>query len=121
MMKTISYAILLMLVMACVPSTPSGILSKGEMEDVLYDMHIAQGIYETREGGIASGADLIALRASVLKNHDIDKAEWDSSFNYYCRNTREMYEIYQSLSNRIDRNVVALGGKVDGVQGAEAD
>ena len=87
--------------MACAPSVPSGILQKDEMEDVLYDMHIAQSIYETREGGVATGADLLALRASVLRKHDVDKAVWDSSFNYYCRNSRDMYDIYQSLAKRI--------------------
>ena len=107
--------------MACAPSVPSGILQKDEMEDVLYDMHIAQSIYETREGGGATGADLLALRASVLRKHDVDKAVWDSSFNYYCRNSRDMYDIYQSLAKRIERNVIALGGKVDGFQGSEAD
>ena len=107
--------------MACAPSVPSGILQKDEMEDVLYDMHIAQSIYETREGGVATGADLLALRASVLRKHDVDKAVWDSSFNYYCRNSRDMYDIYQSLAKRIERNVIALGGKVDGFQGSEDD
>lgn len=107
--------------MACAPSVPSGILQKDEMEDVLYDMHIAQSIYETREGGVATGVDLLALRASVLRKHDVDKAVWDSSFNYYCRNSRDMYDIYQSLAKRIERNVIALGGKVDGFQGSEAD
>lgn len=120
-MKVISYVILLLLAVACTPSVPSGVLSKGEMEDVLYDMHMAQSIYERHQDGIDTGADLLALRASVLKEHGIDKAEWDSSFNYYCRNSRDMYEIYQSLSNRIENNIVALGGKVDGMQGAEAD
>lgn len=107
--------------MACAPSVPSGILQKDEMEEVLYDMHIAQSIYETREGGVATGTDLLALRASVLRKHDVDKAVWDSSFNYYCRNSRDMYDIYQSLAKRIERNVIALGGKVDGFQGSEAD
>lgn len=121
MRRTISYIILSTLIVACAPSTPSGILSEDEMEDVLYDMHIAQSIYEARDGGVLTGADLIALRASVLKRHDIDQASWDSSFNYYCRNSRELYGIYQSLSERIERNVVALGGKVDGMQSEEAD
>lgn len=120
-MKVISYAILFLLVVACTPSSPSGILSKDEMEDILYDMHVAQSIYDRRQDGIQTGADLLALRASVLKEHDVDKAEWDSSFNYYSRNSRDMYEIYQALSNRIENNIVSLGGKVDGMQGEEAD
>lgn len=120
-MKIISYILLLLFVVACAPSVPSGVLPKDEMEDILYDMHMAQSIYERHQEGITTGADLIALRASVLKQHGVDKAEWDSSFNYYSRNSRDMYEIYQSLSSRIENNIVALGGKVDGMQGAEAD
>lgn len=120
-MKVISYVILLLLAMACAPSTPSGILSKDEMEDVLYDMHIAQSLYDRRAEGVTTSAELVALRTSVLRQHGIDRAEWDSSFNYYCRNSRDMYEIYQSLSNRIENNIMALGGKVDGMQGEEAD
>ena len=120
-MKVISYVILLLLAVACAPSTPSGILSKDEMEDVLYDMHIAQSLYDRRAEGVTTSADLVALRTSVLRQHGIDRAEWDSSFNYYCRNSRDMYEIYQSLSNRIENNIMALGGKVDGVQGEDAD
>lgn len=66
-------------------------------------------------------ADIIALRASVLKKHEVTQSEWDSTFNYYCRNSRELYSIYQSLSERINGNLVALGGKIDGLQGEEAD
>lgn len=107
-------------VFSCKPSLPDGILSHDEMEDVLYDMHVAQVIYENQEGR-KSDADIIALRASVLKNHDIDKAVWDSSYSYYCRNAHELQAVYESLSERLERNIVALGGKVDGVQGEDAD
>lgn len=120
-MKLISSLILFICLVACTPSAPSGILSKEEMEDVLYDMHLVQSMYETRVEGVKEGTDMMALRLSVLKKHDIDQAQWDSSFNYYCRNSRELYEIYQSLGARIESNVIALGGKVDGMQGEEAD
>lgn len=121
-MRRFSWIItLLFLLAACAPSTPSGILSKDEMEDILYEMHIAQSIYETREAGIENGADLMALRASILRKHNVDKAQWDSSYNYYCRNSRELYEVYNSLSKRIEQNVIALGGKLDDMQGGDAD
>ncbi len=106
---------------ACAPSLPPGILSKDDMEDILYDMHIAQAMYDSREGGISDATDLVALRSSVLKKHEVEEAMWDSSFNYYCRNSRDMYEIYQSLDERVERNVVALGGKVAGRQDEDAD
>lgn len=101
---------------ACAPSRPSGVMSEGDMEDVLYDMHVAQVMYETNDE-----KDIIALRASVLKKYGVTQEEWDSSFNYYCRNTDKLHGIYQRLNERIQTNVVALGGKVDGMQGEEAD
>lgn len=103
--------------MACAPSLPSGVLSEDDMEDVLYDMHVAQAMYETEP----QGNNVIALRASVLKKYDISQAEWDSSFNYYCRNADKLHKIYNRLNERIQQDVVALGGKVDGLMEGEAD
>ncbi len=114
------FSFLIICLTACAPSRPSGILSQDEMEDVLYDMHIAQALYESREGR-TSDADIIAIRASVLDKHGVSKADWDSSFNYYCRNANELYVIYKNISDKLDRNITALGGQVIGVQGEEAD
>ncbi|MBQ0072807.1 MAG: DUF4296 domain-containing protein [Prevotella sp.] len=119
-MRKLSYIFLLLLIVACKPSLPSGILDADEMEDVLYDMHVAQTLFEDREQ-IDNDADIHALRSIVLQKHGIDQAQWDSSYAYYCRNARDMYNIYMSLSERVDKNVIALGGKVDGLQDATAD
>lgn len=112
--------LILFLFASCTPSLPDGILSHDDMEDVLYDMHMAQTLYDNNEGRSSDG-DILALRASVLKKHGIDEAMWDSSYNYYCRNVHEMREIYESLMPRLERNIIALGGQVDGVQSDEAD
>lgn len=119
-MKKLCYIFCIIILAACKPSLPPGVLDADEMEDVLYDMHVAQALYEYREG-VNNDEDIYALRANVLKKHGIDQAEWDSSYIYYCRNARELYNIYNSLSERINKNIIALGGKVDGVQDAMAD
>lgn len=105
---------------SCSPSLPSGVLDEDDMEDVLYDMHVAQSMYES-SGNQEYESDIIALRASVLKKHNVSQVEWDSSYNYYSRNADKLHAIYMSLNDRIQNNLVALGGKVDGIQGAEAD
>lgn len=105
---------------ACAPSRPSYVLDPDEVEDILYDMHVAQSMYDQRVENF-NDEDIISLRASVLKNHDISQSEWDSTFSYYCRNSQELYAIYQSLTERINGNVVALGGRIDGLQDSEAD
>jgi hypothetical protein len=103
--------------MACAPSLPSGVLSEDDMEDVLYDMHVAQAVYENAP----QEQNIITLRASVLKKYDISQEEWDSSFNYYCRNADKLHGIYKRLNERIQQDVVALGGKVDGMMDDGAD
>ena len=40
---------LLSIMTSCAPSLPDGVLSSKEMEDVLFDFHVAQALYETRE------------------------------------------------------------------------
>lgn len=103
--------------MACAPSLPSGVLSEDDMEDVLYDMHVAQAVYENAP----QEQNVITLRTSVLKKYDISQEEWDSSFNYYCRNADKLHGIYKRLNERIQQDVVALGGKVDGMMDDGAD
>lgn len=110
----IPIVILLMIAVmtACAPSRPKGILSMGEMEDILYDMHIAQSLFDDGEVK-ENDADIIMLRAEVLKKHEVTQAEWDSSFFYYCKNANELHEIYTSLSDRLQQDVIAVGGQME--------
>ncbi len=110
----------MMIVTSCAPSLPDGVLSPDEMEDVLLDMHVAQGIYDTHEFR-STDSDIIALRANVLKKHDITQEEWDYSMEYYCQHADELHNIYVNLVDRVERSVISLGGKSEGMQGEEAD
>ena len=83
-------------------------------------MHLAQSLYDEPDVR-TSDADIIMLRNEVLKKHGITQEVWDSSFNYYCRNTYELHGIYKDVTERLERNVMVLGGKVEGVQGEDAD
>ena len=92
-------------------SDSSDVLSMGEMEDILYDIHLSQNIMddENRERRIYSE---IANREAIFRKYDITQAEWDSSFNYYCRHADKLHTIYQRLSERIRTEVIDLGGDV---------
>lgn len=52
------------------------VMSPEEMADVLYDMHLAQTLYDDPDVK-QSDADIIMLRNEVLKKHDISVEEWD--------------------------------------------
>ena len=111
---------LLSIMTSCTPSLPDGVLSSKEMEDVLFDFHVAQALYETREF-YSTESDIMALRANVLKKHGLTQQEWDYSISYYCQHADELHKIYINLADRVERNVIALGGKSEGMQGEEAD
>ena len=100
---------LLSIMTSCAPSLPDGVLSSKEMEDVLFDFHVAQALYETREF-YSTESDIMALRANVLKKHGLTQQEWDYSISYYCQHADELHKIYINLADRVERNVIALGG-----------
>ena len=91
----------------CKPGTPSGILSKGKMTDVLYDYHLALAMSQTV--GQQNGAQAVMYKDAVLRKYNITQAEFDSSMVYYMRHTEQLHSIYQDLCDRIDAEAVSLG------------
>lgn len=96
---------------SCSSDSSQDILSKGEMEDILYDIHLSQNMDIS---GDSKSQELkqISNREAIYKKYDITSAEWDSSYLYYCRHTDELHEIYENLTERIRNEVVDLGGEV---------
>ena len=102
--------ILAMLLVACKPSVPSKYLSKSEMADVLYDLHVAEAMVSMEPSDTAA---MVTYRAAVLKKHDVSLADFDSSMVYYMRHTKLMHEVYQELSDRFTDEAQALGADVN--------
>lgn len=90
---------------SCKPSIPSQYLSEGKMEDVLYDMHVAEAM--SHVGG--DDADMIAYREAVFKKHGITSADFDSSMVYYMRHTKLLHDIYVKLGDRLTAEAQSLG------------
>ena len=110
---------LLLIFVSCKPSEPSDVLSPDDMADVLYDIHKAQAIKEFAPHNVH--ADFVSLHASVLKKYDLTEDEWQTSYNYYCNNADKLYGVYKNVSDRMEADVVALGGKAEGIQDNDAD
>ena len=91
---------------SCKPSLPHDILSKGKMTDILYDYHLALAMAQV-DGDDGKG---IAYREAVLKKHGVTSAEFDSSMVYYMRHTTLLHDVYKDLADRMNNEVVALGG-----------
>lgn len=91
-------ALLMFLLMAC-DDHPKDVLSRGKMEDVLYDYHIMQGIIDElpSEEREAKAQDYIN---AVFEKHGITEAQFDSSIVYYNRHTKDLHKIYSNLKER---------------------
>lgn len=97
---------------SCKPSLPKDVLSKGKMTDILFDYHIALAMAQSENGG--SEKNSLAYREAVLKKHDVTSADFDSSMVYYMRHTELLHDVYKDLAERLDKEVVALGGNSAG-------
>ena len=91
-------ALLMFLLMAC-DDRPKDVLSRGKMEDVLYDYHIMQGIIDElpSEEREAKAQEYIN---AVFEKHGITEAQFDSSIVYYNRHTKDLHKIYSNLKER---------------------
>lgn len=98
--------IALSLVAVSCEDRPEGVVSKGKMEDVLYDYHIAQGVignisYEER--GQAN-----KYINAVFEKNGITEAEFDSSMVYYNRHAEDLKDIYKNLNERFEDDANTL-------------
>lgn len=96
---------------SCKPSVPGEYLSEKEMENVLYDFHIAEAMANdnSRQDGDAA---MITYREAVFKKHGITAAEFDSSMVYYMRHTKLLHDIYVNLGDRLTAEAQAMGADV---------
>ncbi len=96
----------------CKPSVPSAYIQPGEMEDILYEYHLAEGIQvHNNEGG--DTLSLLSYKSNILKKHGYTVAEFDSSMLYYTRHTKLLSDIYVSLADRLNKESVAQGSTVN--------
>lgn len=96
----------LLFLTSCTPSVPAQYLQKKEMEDIMFDYHIADAMYKESH---ASPAMMIAYKSAVLKKHGVNEADFDSSMVYYTRHTRLLQDIYESLEARLNKEAMAKG------------
>lgn len=82
------------------------IIEESKMIDVLYDVHLAEGIadfrkYNTTEKFVPYSS--IEMFKSVLVKHSISVEQFQKSLYYYNRKTRQMDKIYQQVLDRFNK------------------
>lgn len=98
-MKYICYLSLALFIFSCTPNRPSGILSEGDMEDILVDYHLALAMAEVEKGDLQENRYI--LTQAALKKHRVTEAQLDTSLVYWCRNSEKMVKICERVSERL--------------------
>lgn len=96
------------LLLACKPTVPSRYLQPDDMEDILFDYHLANAMV-SEEGGEEQGYNERLYKLAVLKKYGVSEAVFDSSLVYYYRHADRLHDIYAHISERMNSEAVALG------------
>lgn len=101
--KYLFYLILTMVVFSC-QNRPSEVLPRKKMENVMYDMYIAEAIIDNDYQKFAQPENKEALINQVLEKHKISEARWDTSLSWYSDNIDTYIQINDSVKSRLQRN-----------------
>lgn len=104
-------AIFVAVIMAgCKPGVPSEYISPSDMEDIIYDYCLAQGVVAGNKTGYdKKKCDLYVYKKEILKKHGYTEAEYDSSMVYYMSHAKRLYDIYEDVLERLGNDAVAMG------------
>ena len=108
MKHSLTYLLVLMLVVACKPTVPSEYIQPDDMEDILYDYHLALAM-SRQKGGREVDFNRSLYFQSVLKKHGVTEAEFDSSLVYYYSHVYRLKDIYSEVNQRLSDEATSLG------------
>ena len=84
----------LLFVMACTPTVPSQFIQPDEMEDLLYDYHVAQAMARLDHPGESGEVEKNRNFLAVLNKYGVTQAKFDSSLVYYYSHLDKLKKIY---------------------------
>jgi len=104
----------IVLMTACRPGTPKGVITPGNMEDILYDYHIATAMARQAQAETQEDRDFneVMYLHAALKKHGVTEAEFDSSLVYYYGHVDRFAEIYGDVVKRLSEEAVSIGASV---------
>ncbi len=102
-------AVMTVLVASCKPGVPDEYIQPGEMEDILYDYHLASAMADQGDPS-QRGVLTVAYRKAVLQKYGYTERQWDTSMRYYARHSDQLHDIYDALAERLNDEAKELGG-----------
>lgn len=93
----------------CKPGVPSEFIQPDDLEDILYDYHVADGMAFADGDYSQLSYRRTIYREAALRKHGLTEAEFDSSLVYYYRHADLLHDIYANLEKRLNNEAIALG------------
>ena len=100
-------ATVLVLLSACTPQVPSKYLQPDDMEDLMYDYYLSQGISNSQPR--TTDYDRRYNMQAVLKKYGLTNEEFDSTLVYYYNHMELMDAIYSNIQKRLGDEALELG------------
>lgn len=115
MKRLFPICLLLALAFSSCDERPKDVMSKGKMEDVLYDYHLMQGMIDQLPSEDKEKRALDYINA-VYQKHHISHADLERSLVYYNRHQKELNSIYSNVKDRLTQendNLQMMNGSND--------
>ena len=120
-------ALALLAVAGACDRTPDYVLKKGQMVDLLTDIHKAEGVVELNRSRYGTDSMRKVMKQSVLMRHGVTQEQFDTSMVWYGHNIEKYIEVYDDVIARLEAEVAEVeadqgGARVDmAVVGDSAD
>ena len=115
--RHILFVSLLVLLSACTPKVRGEYIQPGDMEDILYDYFVSQGMArEEDDGGRVMDYRRELYFDAVLKKYDVTRAEFDSSLVYYYTRADRFVKIWKNVQDRLGEAAIDYGASAGEVE-----
>ena len=104
------FLMILMMAVGCKPKVPSEYVQPDELEDMLYEYHVAEAM--ARNGGTDADYKQTEYFLAVLEKHNVTEAVFDSSLVFYYSHAERLKEIYLRVYERLVNDAKKLGASV---------
>ena len=95
---------------ACKVEIPEEVIPESEMENLLYDYHLAKSMGDNLP--YAENYKKVLYIDAVFKKYGTTQAAFDSSMVWYTRNTEVLSKIYERVTNRLRKEQELVGDMI---------
>lgn len=103
--------VLVVMVVGCKPKVPSEYVQPDDLEDILYEYHLAESMARN-EQTMNAGYNQTKYFLAVLEKHHVTEAVFDSSLVYYYSHAERLKDIYSNVYERLANDAKKLGASV---------